>query len=293
MVTAETARLFGDIWSRTDDKGFESLRGVFPKFLESVGFDTTWFKDKVCLDVGCGTGRLAASLVDFGAADVHGCDISVEAFSIGEHYAPEVDFRTGNALNLPYKKDRFDFVAGSGVLGHTENPPRGLREIHRVLKPGGLTYTLFYSKSFRWEVFAQVHPYIQRIGLERFSQALTDIGVSSNKYWIDCLFIPIINTYSDDDINRMFADAGFVIEQRWNSLKADSMPLWGNAEADFRVMIAALCTLEPDEDVEQALRFLNEALAVLRVLDKSLPREVLDRFLFGSANHRTLARAVK
>lgn len=292
-VTAETARLFGDIWAPTTEKGFTSLRGAFPKMLDWVGFDTTWFKGKQCLDIGCGTGRLAASLVDYGAKAVGACDISPEAFAVGLKQVPRVKFFVANALHLTEPPNMYDFVAASGVLHHTEDPERGLREMHRVLKPDGLAYTLLYSKSFRWTVFEQVRPYIQRIGLERFSKALADIGISSNKYWIDCLFVPIITTYSDDDIDRMFADAGFVIEQRWNSLELDSIPLWGNAEADFRIMIAALSTLEPDENTEHALRFLNEALAVLRVLDKTLPRPVLDRFLFGSANHRTLARAVK
>ena len=293
MVTAETSRLFGGIWSEVTDEGFESLRGAFPKLMESVGFDTDWFKGKLCIDIGCGTGRLAASLVDYGAERVYACDITDEGFAVGKEHAPEVEFRVANALQLPYPRNMFDFAVASGVLGHTDNAVAGVQELYRILKPDGLAYTLFYSKSFRWEVFEQIRPYIQRIGLERFSKALADIGVSSNKYWIDCLFIPLITTYSDDDINRMFREAGFVIEQRWNSLEMDSIPLWGDAEADFRVMIAALCTLERDEDVEHALRFLNEALAVLRVLAQALPRDVLDRFLFGSANHRTLARAVK
>lgn len=294
MVTAETTRLFGDIWSRTDDKMFERLRGAFPKLMDTVGFDTTWFKDKRCLDIGCGTGRLAASLMDYGAGWVCACDISEEAFAVGERQEPRVHFRVVDALDLrDYADESFDFAAASGVLHHTEDPERGLREMHRVLKPDGLAYTLLYSKSYRWEVFEQVRPYIQRIGLERFSKALTDIGVSNNKYWIDCLFVPIVTTYSDGDIDRMFADAGFVIEERWNSLELDSIPLWGDAQADFRVMIGSLCTLPKDKDAQQAIRYLGDALAVVKALQASLPRDILDRFLFGSANHRTLARAVK
>lgn len=291
VITVATAELYDHIWPSTTAEQYAGLRALFPKFLNAVGFDLNWFKGKTCLDIGCGTGRLAASLIDCGAESAYGCDIAEGALAVGRKYAPEVKFSFGNALHLPYSNSMFDFVAASGVLHHTEDPLGGLKEIARVLKPDGLVYTLLYSKSFRWEVFEQIRPCVQGIGRKRFSDGLAKLGCRENKYWLDCLFTPINETYHDHDIDRMFDEAGFVIEERWNSLAFDSIPRWGDAYSDFLILASALNALDDQKEVtETALRCLTEALAVLGVLDKALPKPILERFLFGSANHRTLAR---
>lgn len=50
-----------------------------------------------------------------------------------------------SALDIPFKSDVFDFAYSFGVLHHTDDPERGLREIARVLKKGSSAYLYLYE----------------------------------------------------------------------------------------------------------------------------------------------------
>lgn len=97
------------------------------------------------LDIGCGTGvltRLAAKRVE-NDGEVIGIDPSAEMIQVAKRSAAKVhskaDFQIGVVESLPFVDERFDIVLSSMMLHHL--PPElkvtGLREIFRVLKPGG------------------------------------------------------------------------------------------------------------------------------------------------------------
>ncbi len=100
------------------------------------------------LDLGCGEGRHV--ILAYVAAEVHavGVDLSLEDLHttrerFAEFALPDCPQRTfslasASALRLPFADDTFDKVICSEVLEHIEDYPAALREIDRVLKPGGL-----------------------------------------------------------------------------------------------------------------------------------------------------------
>lgn len=99
------------------------------------------------LDVGCGEGRHAISAwlgypveaigVDRNAADLATARTRATAFAAGSP-ATRLYWLEGDALALPFPDASFDRVICAEVLEHVPDWERVVREIHRVLKPGGL-----------------------------------------------------------------------------------------------------------------------------------------------------------
>jgi demethylmenaquinone methyltransferase / 2-methoxy-6-polyprenyl-1,4-benzoquinol methylase len=107
------------------------------------------------LDVCCGTGDLAFELAGRVAPGGHvvGCDFSEQMLDLAREKAAErgapVRFEWADALQLPYDADRFDAVTvGFGVRNFADRD-RGLREMARVLKPGGRLVILEFTEPCR------------------------------------------------------------------------------------------------------------------------------------------------
>jgi 2-polyprenyl-6-hydroxyphenyl methylase/3-demethylubiquinone-9 3-methyltransferase len=92
------------------------------------------------LDIGCGGGYSCEFLAERGAI-VSGIDQSQECIIAAQSHAKTkqlaIDYQYGYAESLPYGDRSFDVVVCVDVLEHVANPQQTVREIHRVLKPGG------------------------------------------------------------------------------------------------------------------------------------------------------------
>jgi ubiquinone/menaquinone biosynthesis C-methylase UbiE len=93
------------------------------------------------LEIAAGPGYLAVELAKLGRFRVAGLDISKTFVRIATENAREasvsVEFREGNAAELPYANESFDFVVCRAAFKNFSDPAGALREIHRVLRPGG------------------------------------------------------------------------------------------------------------------------------------------------------------
>jgi SAM-dependent methyltransferase len=92
------------------------------------------------LELGCGTGSFTRELARSGA-DVVAIDVSPELLEIARANCsePNVQYQIQNAYALSYSEGVFDSVVGSSVLHHLEIE-KALRDVYRVLKPGGTIY---------------------------------------------------------------------------------------------------------------------------------------------------------
>ena len=91
------------------------------------------------LDLGCGTGIVARLLRErLGvAARITGLDASPDMIETARSLAPELEWRVGNAMDLPFADASFELVVAQQMLQFVPEPAAALREIRRVLVPGG------------------------------------------------------------------------------------------------------------------------------------------------------------
>lgn len=91
------------------------------------------------LDLGCGTGIVARVLRERlgGGARLTGVDINAPMLAKARSLAPDIEWVEGNAVALPFADRSFEVVLAQQVLQFVPDRAAAIREIRRVLVPGG------------------------------------------------------------------------------------------------------------------------------------------------------------
>src|SRR5207237_1011874 len=119
-----------------------------PWMPEVMGFND--FAGARLLEVGCGMGT---DLLQFarGGAKVTGVDLTPRSIEISRQhlavYGEAGDFAVTDGENLPFADESFDVVYSNGVLHHTPDTARAIREIHRVLRANGQARVMLYYRN--------------------------------------------------------------------------------------------------------------------------------------------------
>lgn len=104
----------------------------------------------IALDVACGTGDLSMAIAQATGARVIGADFCRPMLDIAARkalrHAPSIPFIEGDALRLPFGGESFDAVSIAFGLRNLRSVEGGLRELWRVLKPGGRAAILEFSR---------------------------------------------------------------------------------------------------------------------------------------------------
>jgi ubiquinone/menaquinone biosynthesis C-methylase UbiE len=135
-----TKAFFDDL----DEYRFDKLH-YLPKVV-----DFSAFRGQRLLEVGCGIGTDLVRFAKSGAR-VTGIDLAQTAIDLARRnfelngVAAE-ELRVANGEALPYADESFDVVYGHGVVQYTADAPRLIREMHRVLKPGGTGIFMVYNR---------------------------------------------------------------------------------------------------------------------------------------------------
>ena len=89
------------------------------------------------LDLGCGVGHLLSWLEEQAPAEYYGLDLSAASVASARSFTPNGRFLVGDAEQLPYRTESFDRVIFNGSAHHLLNLGQALREVYRVMTPGG------------------------------------------------------------------------------------------------------------------------------------------------------------
>lgn len=111
--------------------------------IDLISFGALVPDDAKILDYGCGYGRIAAELHEYGYSNIIGVDVSPEMIKRARLDYPQLKFEIIEGNRLPYQDASFDAALLIGVLTavpDTANQKAVVAEIFRVLKPGGFLY---------------------------------------------------------------------------------------------------------------------------------------------------------
>ncbi|ARI77249.1 demethylmenaquinone methyltransferase [Halobacillus mangrovi] len=136
------------------------------------------------LDVCCGTGDWTMALADAVGpyGKVIGLDFSINMLSVGikkkmDSHVKQVEFEHGNAMELPFEDNCFDYVTIGFGLRNVPNYLQVLKEMHRVVKPGGKVVCLETSqpsnalfKSIYYFYFSNVMPIFGKIFAKSYQE---------------------------------------------------------------------------------------------------------------------------
>lgn len=90
------------------------------------------------LDVGCGTGRLLRKVGKrWPSSKLTGVDPNEEMISVARHLLSSASFHVATAESIPIDNASIDLALSSISLHHWADPLQGLKELGRVLRPGG------------------------------------------------------------------------------------------------------------------------------------------------------------
>lgn len=192
---------------------FDNISGKYD-FLNhflSLNIDRYWRKKAVSLlenlsvntilDVATGTGDMITPLIKLNPSKIYGLDLSEGMLRIARKKFParikntKIEFIKGDSEKLPFDDNVFDVETVAFGVRNFENTSTGLKEMHRVLKPGGRVVILEFSKPTAFP-FRQIYQFYFRNLLPFFGRM-----VSKDKE---------AYTYLPDSVNAFPERNGFI-----------------------------------------------------------------------------------
>lgn len=205
----QVAKMFNNISHRYD----------FLNHLLSLGIDKIWRKKaigvlkplhpKKMLDVATGTGDFAIQSLELNPDKIIGIDISDGMLEVGrkkinsKNLSDKIELVRGDSENIPYSQNKFDAVTVAFGVRNFENLTKGLSEIRRVLRPGGMVVILEFSKPSVFP-FKQLYQFYFRFILPRIGSL-----ISSDKAAYTYLPKSVEAFPDGEDFLRILQDVGF------------------------------------------------------------------------------------
>jgi SAM-dependent methyltransferase len=169
---------------------YTGRRKILSEFVEEICRRVTDRRPRI-LDVGCGTGANLLMLSEYGEAE--GVDVSEDALAFcRERGLDKVTLGAGE--ELPYEDATFDLVTAFDVVEHMDDDLAGLREMRRVLRPGGRVLLFVPAFMFLWGLQDDVSNHRRRYRLPELRRVLEQAGfeIERTTYANITFFLPIL-----------------------------------------------------------------------------------------------------
>ncbi|OZC89695.1 SAM-dependent methyltransferase [Rhodococcus sp. 06-418-1B] len=227
------AETYDDKWSISyDERCIDYARGRFDQAVGSAPDAQDALPYGRALELGCGTGFFLLNLMQAGIAKKGSVtDLSPGMVKVAlrnaEHLNLDVDGRVADAETIPYEDNTFDLVVGHAVLHHIPDVEQSLREVLRVLKPGGrfvfagepTTVGNFYARWLgraTWETTTRITklPF-----LDSWRKPQEELDESSRAAALEA--VVDLHTFDPSDLENIAASAGAVdVEARTEEFAA-------------------------------------------------------------------------
>lgn len=215
------AEQYDDKWSISyDERCIDYARGRFDVIVPASERSRPEPLYDRALELGCGTGFFLLNLMQSGVARRGSVtDLSPGMVKVatrnGKNLGLDVDGRVADAEGIPYEDNTFDLVVGHAVLHHIPDVELSLREVVRVLKPGGrfvfagepTTVGNFYAPAGRPDLEDHGRrDEAARMGSwrRRRKNSTRTRGAAALEWIVD------LHTFEPRDLERMAANAGAV-----------------------------------------------------------------------------------
>lgn len=162
-------------------------REIFKTFLKRISRK----KDSNILEIGCGTGGNIQVLSHFGK--VTGLDISEDALRFCKKRGL-TDLILSNAEDIDLPSESFDVIVAFDVLEHIEKDDRALKEVFRLLTPGGYFLATVPAYQFLWSEHDIALGHVRRYTASGFSEKIARSGLQTLKtsYLISFIFPAVV-----------------------------------------------------------------------------------------------------
>jgi trans-aconitate methyltransferase len=194
-------------WRNLPSQEIECTEMRVRELLQLTGLPRSFFRNKKCLDAGCGKGRWTWAMMQMGA-EVDSIDVSSEGVAATNKINPNCHVQDIMSLE---PSEKYDFVLSWGVLHHLEKPFEGFKKVASQVAAGGMLHVMVYNETNQryyeglrktWKSISET----QR--LELCKQLALDHGGSIHGWW-DALNPTYNWGFSFQTIKEWFTSTGF------------------------------------------------------------------------------------
>ena len=290
-ISDSTGDLFHDLWKKFDNKVFLDSINLIKKRIKVNKFHNEQFKNKVVLDVGCGSGRWCVLAKQLGAKKVIGVDSSKKNVRYNNKKFKNIKFVYGDNTNLKIENNFSDITISQGVIHHTIDVFKSLSELIRVTKKNGKILLLVYGEhGFRWSLIKRLRPICQLIGKKKLIKSMEKSKFTSNtiKNFVDDLFVPI---QVQLDLNHL--------QEYLKTKKVKKIKIWSKNKTfdheqdinsylvEFNKLKKIFTNLENKFYRNLSLKIINNYISDLKLCLSSKITSRNKRFIvIGQGNHR-------